>query len=80
MRLIVATVCLLAMLGVVAAQKNYVGSVGVNPRLTALANFYLNTLTTQIITYNWINCNRQNLYISITKASEYLHQIKAQLG
>lgn len=80
MRLTVAIVCLLALLGIGAAQTNYVGSVGVNPRLTALANFYLNTLTTQIITYNWINCNRQNLYTSIIKASEYLHQIKVQLG
>jgi len=58
------------------AQIDFVSSVGVDPRLTSYANFYLNVLATEVQTYNWVYCNKQHLYSTVYKTSQILHAIK----
>jgi hypothetical protein len=65
--------CLFLSLG--AGQVQYL-QVRVDPVAVSRANFYLNVLATQVQAYNWVYCNRAQLYSTIANTLVWLRQIR----
>lgn len=57
------------------SQVQYI-TFNVNPVSLTRANFFLNILTNQIQTYNWIYCNKVQLYNTISNTLVWLRQVR----